>query len=116
MTRFLSEQKRQNPCHEHDQQNRQHEQHNIQSKKKERMYQQTQSQNQHCQTNHWENMICQLTEITVNPKERYAIKREIVGNTGNKTHQTLPTKVTIEERDAKRRSTRKSNLSNYAQD
>ena len=76
----------------------------------------------HTQTNHWANMICQLTEITVNPKERYEIKREIVGNTRNKTHQThrqviliLSTKVTIEERDAKRRSTRKRNLSNYAQ-
>ena len=67
-------------------------------------------------------MICRLISITVNPKERYAIKREIVGNTRNKTHQThrqviliLSTKVNIEERDAKRRSTRKSNLSNYAQ-
>ena len=79
------------------------------------MYQRTQSQTYHFKTHHQENMICQIIAIVVNPKERNAIQRKSAGNRRNRTRQThrqailirLKT-VTIDTRDAKRRSIQKN--------
>ena len=53
------------------------------------------------------NLICLMIANTVNPKARNTIKRKIILNTRNRTHQTYrrviligPTTVTIYKRDA----------------
>ena len=121
--------KHQNSHHEHDQQNRQHNQQSRQNnqrifkiEKEKRMYQRTWSQTHHHQTHNQENLICWLTEITLNTNKRNSIKIIRAGNTRNRTRQNYcqaiiicPTTVTIVARDTKMRAIRKNILSNYAQ-
>ena len=114
--------KLQNPRHEYDQHNRQHNQwsrqHNqriLQSERGKRTYQWTWSQTHHLQTCHQANLICRMIAIKSNPKEKNAIQGKIIRNTRNGNRQThcrtiliRPTKVTMEERYAKKRSTKKA--------